>query len=151
MGKINLGDIFEIKTAKGSAYLHYVYVENTGRELVRVLPGLYSERPENLEELAKGKEQFLVFFPLSPAVKRKIVQKVATASSETFTMPQYMRSPHNVRNEFLGWFIINTSTWQRQLVKELTVEQKKMSDWATWNDTLLVKLLTEGWSLESWI
>ena len=61
-----------------------------------------------------------------------------------------MRDEHNVRGESLGWHIIDTDTWHRELVKKLTHEQKNFSDWASWNDTLLIRRLVEGWSLEKW-
>lgn len=62
-----------------------------------------------------------------------------------------MRSEHNVRDESLGWQIIDTDTWHRQLVKDLSAEQKKLSDWGTWNDTLLIEDLVSDWSLEKWV
>jgi hypothetical protein len=48
MAKIKLGDLFEINTPNGKAYLQYVYKDSTLGELVRVLPGLYKERPSEL-------------------------------------------------------------------------------------------------------
>ncbi|BDA78463.1 hypothetical protein LPTSP3_g13930 [Leptospira kobayashii] len=48
MAKIKIGDIFEINTSKGNAYLHYIYQDKSVGDLIRVLPGLYSDRPSNL-------------------------------------------------------------------------------------------------------
>jgi len=50
----------------------------------------------------------------------------------------------------LGWHIIDTETWQRQLVKTLTPEQKQLSPWGIWNDTLLIENLVDDWELEKW-
>jgi hypothetical protein len=151
MGKIQVGDIFEIETSKGKAYLHYIHKDpKVGRELVRLLPGLYTERPENLELLASSKEQYMLFFPISAAKRKKIVEPVGYFPADNFDKPKYMRDEHNVRGELLGWHIIDTDSWRRELVKELTREQRKLSDWASWNDTLLKKRLVEGWSLENW-
>ena len=61
-----------------------------------------------------------------------------------------MRTEHNIRGEFLGWHIVDTETWQRQLVKTLSPEQKKLSPWGIWNDTLLIENLVNDWSLEKW-
>ena len=61
-----------------------------------------------------------------------------------------MRTEHIVRGEFLGWHIIDTDTWQRQLVKSLTREQKQLSPWGIWNDALLIENLVNDWSLEKW-
>jgi hypothetical protein len=151
MGKIKVGDIFEINTPKGKAYLHYIHKDpKISRELVRVLPGLYSERPASFDKLAGSKERYMIFFPVSAASKRKIVELVGHYPADKFNKPKYMRAEHNVKGESLGWFIVDTDTWQRELVKELTPEQKWFSDWASWNDTLLIERLVEDWSLEKW-
>ena len=149
MARIKTGDIFEIKTSKGKAYLHYIFKDETNGDLVRVLPGLYSDQPDDVESLASADESFLVFFPLSAANRKKIVEKVGHYTSD-YTRPEYMRTEHYIRGEFLGWHIIDTDTWQRELVKELNDSQKQLSPWGIWNDTLLVERLEEGWTLDSW-
>lgn len=150
MGRIKLGDIFEVETPKGKAYLHYAYRDTVTGELIRVLPGLYSERPANFNELAASKERYVVSFPLTAANKQKIVEQVGFHPVDNFVKPKFMRTEHNVRGEFLGWHIVDTSNWQRQLVKNLTSEQKRLSPWGIWNDTLLVENLVNDWSLEKW-
>ena len=150
MGRIKIGGIFEIDTPKGKAYLHYIYKDNTTGELIRVLPGLYSERPVDFNKLAGSKERYFVSFPLSAASKQKIIEQVGYYSADNFEKPKYMRTQHVVRGEFLGWHIIDTKTWQRQLVKNLTLEQKQLSPWGIWNDTLLIENLVNDWSLEKW-
>jgi len=37
------------------------------------------------------------------------------------------------------------------LVKTLSSEQVKYSEWAVWNDTLLIEKLTDEWSLDKWV
>lgn len=150
MARIKVGDIFEINTPKGRAYLHYIYKDKTTGDLIRVLPGLYSKRPANFDTLAGSKERYVVFFPLSAANKQKIVEQVGYYPADNFGKPKYMRTEHFVRGEFVGWHIIDTETWQRQLVKKLTPEQKQLSPWGIWNDTLLIENLLTDWSLEKW-
>jgi hypothetical protein len=150
MGKIKVGDIFEINTPKGKAYLHYIYKDKTLGDLIRVLPGLYSERPAGFDNLAASREEYMIFFPLSVANKRKIVEHAGYYPADGFSKPKYMRTEHNVRGEFLGWHIIDTDSWQRQLVKKLTPEQKNLSPWGIWNDTLLIENLVAGWHLAKW-
>ena len=151
MPKIIIGDIFEINTPKGKAYLHYIHEEpKIKRQLTRVLQGLYLERP-NLDELAGRKEQYMIFFPMTAAYNRKIIDRIGHFAADIFSKPKYMRSEHNVRGENLGWHIIDTDTWKMELVKKLTPNQKQLSDWASWNDTLLIERLISGWSLENWI
>jgi len=150
MAKIKIGDIFEMNTLKGKSYLHYIYKDKAIGDLVRVLPGLYSERPANFDKLAGSKERYMIFFPLSAASKQKIVEQVSFYPSDKFEKPKYMRSEHIVRGEFIGWHIIDTETWHRQLVKRLTSEQKQLSPWGIWNDTLLIENIINEWSLEHW-
>ena len=118
--------------------------------MVRVLSNLQLKRPVNFEELAGQKEQFVVFFPLSFAKKRRIVEFVGNYPVDGFEKPKFMRTEHFVRGEFLGWHIVNTSTWKRHLTQILSPEQKKLSPWGVWNDTLLIENLEKGFNLESW-
>lgn len=150
MARIKVGDIFEIETPNGKAYLHYICKDIEMGDLIRVLPGLHSLEPANLKELASSKERFMVYFPLSAASKQNIVQQVGHYPADKFDKPRYMRTEYIVKGEFLGWHIIDTETWKRQLVKKLTPEQKKLSPWGIWNDTLLIENLVDDWSLEKW-
>lgn len=151
MKKIKLGDIFEINTHKGKAYLHYIYKDPSVGDLIRVLPGIYPERPANFDTLAGSNEDYMIFFPLSAAYKRKIIECVGFYPADGFSKPPYMRTEHNVRGEFLGWHIIDTDTWQRKLVKSLSLDQKQFSPWGIWNDTLLIERITNNWSLQNWV
>ena len=150
MKKIKLGDIYEISTAKGNAYLHYIYKDNDIGELIRVLKGIYVKRPNKIEEIIDSGERFMVFFPLSAAVKRKIVEYVGNFPIDKFSRPKYMRTEYNLKGEFIGWHIVETDTWQRQTVKKLKPEQKQYSPWGIWNETLLIEKLEADWSLDNW-
>ena len=150
MARIKIGDIFEINTPEGKSYLHYVHKDNATGELIRVLQGLYSERPANFDKLAASEERYIISFPLSAATKQKIVEPVGYYPASNFNKPKLMRTEHNIRGEFLGWHLVDTETWHRQLVKTLSPEQKKLSPWGIWNDTLLIENLVNDWSLENW-
>jgi len=150
MARIKIGDIFEINTPKGKAYLHYVYKDKVTGELIRVLQGLYGERPVNIPELATSNERYIVSFPIAAATKQGIVEVVGHYSMVGFEKPKLMRTEHNVRGKFLGWHLVDTETWQRKLVSTLSPEQKKLSPWGVWNDTLLIENLMNNWSLENW-
>lgn len=149
MPRVKLGDIFEIKTKKGNAYLHYIYKDNELGYLVRILKGLHQTEPI-FSNLAKETEMFMIFFPLNVAYKRGIVKKVAFHDSKKYGKPKYMRAKHYIGNDFIGWHIIETSNWQRTLVKKLSLEQVMLSPWGTWNDTLLINRLEENWNLKNW-
>lgn len=148
--RVNIGDIFEIVTPKGRAYLHCILLESINYELVRVLPGLYKERPVDLVSIAQQEEQFLLFFPVKAAYRLKIIEKVGYMSADDFGLPKYMREINVIREKFLGWHIVDTETMKRKAVKNLSDEQIRLSPWSIWNDTLLCERLAEGWSLENW-
>lgn len=149
MKKIKLGDVFEIITPKGKAYLHYIFKDPVMKvELLRVLPGLYAEKPKDIDRLIATNERYMIFFPLTAANKKGIVQVVGYYPPDNFGKPKYMRSEHNIRGEAMGWHIVDTDTLKRELVETLSPEQKKLSEWGIWNDTLLIERLIEGWALE---
>lgn len=148
MTRINIGDLFEITTPKGKAYIHYVYKSEQTGELIRVLEGLYEDIPSDVENL---ETKFFVHFPLKRANKLKVVKKVGFIEVATFQKPKYMRTIHNVRGEFRGWHIVNTDNWKRELVEKLDKELINLSPWGIWNDTLLIERLSEDWSLEKWV
>lgn len=150
MKRLKLGDLFELETSEGYAYVHFIYKDNKLGELIRILPQLYNARPSNLGEIVSHQERFMVFFPLSIARKRKIVNYVGNYNIEGYNKPKYMRTEYTVKGEFLGWHIIDTETWQRRLVKSLTSEEKKLSPWGIWNDTLLIERINQNWNIDDW-
>jgi len=150
MSKIEMGDVFEIQTSKGKAYLHYIHEEPEKYELVRVLYGLYQQRPTDIEKLVAMDEQYLICFPLKAAYRKKIIDKVGHVSASNYAKPTFMRDTHWVRGEFHGWQIINLDTLQIETVQTLTPEQERLSQIGIWNDTLLRERLEAGWTLEQW-
>lgn len=150
MEKIKIGDLFEIITQRCRAYLHYFYSDSITGDMIRVLKGLYAERPTDLYKLVTDNERFIVAFPIKAAKKEKLIECVGNFSTVTFQKPKVMRTKHIIRGEFLGWHLLDTETWERTLVKSLSSEQKKLSPWGIWNASLLIENLANDWSLENW-
>lgn len=146
------GDIFEIHTPEGKAYLQYITTDDVSGELVRVLNGTFLQTPksEELEKLVIARKRFKVHFPLKAAQRKGIVHKVGHSESGDLSKPQYMRAKKVVRGELHGWHIVETTTGKRELVDSLSEEQIKLSPWGVWNDTLLIERISKGWSLERW-
>src|SRR5262249_40506795 len=78
--RARVGDILEIRTSAGLAYFQYTHQHPEYGGLIRVLPGIYPQRPEALTELAQGPERFVVFFPVRAATNRGLVSIAAEAS-----------------------------------------------------------------------
>lgn len=75
-----IGDVIEIETPGGLAYVQYTYNDKeppVWGALIRILPGLYPSRPEGFSDLVQGGERFFVFFPLGAACYRGLVKVVA--------------------------------------------------------------------------
>ena len=151
MKRAKPGDIFEINTNKGKAYLHYIYNDPHNGDFIRVLPGLYNEKPSNIKELIYEKERSIINFPIKVAYSRKLVEYVDSVSLDGFSKPQLMRSDHRGPVKFLGWRIVNTDTLKAEFVEELSEEQKKLSPWGIPSYDLLVEHLENDWKLEDWI
>ncbi len=150
---IKKGDIFELNTNVGLAYLQCVEESSkTECEMMRILNGTYSDILEaNIENLIYQKELYFLEFPLKYAVKKKCVKKIGNYSVPSdLAVPRYYRTEHIIRGEFLGWHIVDRITLKRQLVKELSAEQIKLSPYGMWNDTLIAERISEGWTLDKW-
>jgi hypothetical protein len=149
MKKISLGDVFEFETKLGKVYLHYVS-KDEDIELVRVLDGFHDALPLDMDMLVRRPEKFLIHFPIAAALRKGIVNKAGHSFEMLGNPPLFMRSVEIIGDEFLGWQIVNTSNLQRRLVKELSEEEKRLSPFGVWNDTLLREQLETGWDLEQW-
>lgn len=153
MKKIEIGDLFEIDTPRGKGYFQYAYSDKLNGALIRVLPGLYVDQIQDIMSLVVTKESYFIYFPLKAAYKRGIVKMVGNYELPIdLKLPKQMRSKNVDKNgNLICWFIIDCDTWQRINVQKLTEEQKKLSPWGIWNDTLLIERMVEGWTPEKWI
>src|SRR6266568_3845004 len=79
--RLMLGDVLEIPLSDGRfAYAQYVYyyrLPPVWGHLIRVLPGIFKSRPEDLGDLVLQLERFCAFFPAGAAVSRGMVKIVS--------------------------------------------------------------------------
>ncbi|WP_218585494.1 MULTISPECIES: hypothetical protein [Pseudomonas] len=145
---INVGDVFAVATKNGKAYFQFVKKISPMGSLIRVLPGTYHEKPD-LDVLVEEKTNFWVFFPVSAALKKGIIQKakvciIPAHSQETPTFRAGVVDSSTGRVE-TWWFWNEEEEWE---VGKITEEQRKFPIRGSWNDTLLVQRIEEGWSPE---
>lgn len=152
MTNLKLGDLFTINTSKGKALLQFVHNNKDIGELIRVLPGLYPDSLPELEKFIQKPELFLVHFPLKAAKKKNIIEHIGNYKIPNhFSIPRFMRETKKDKNgNFISWQIIDYTTWKREPVTKLSDEQKQLSPWGIWNDTLLIDRLTQDWTLDNW-
>ncbi|MGE7666988.1 hypothetical protein ACQKMN_14865 [Ureibacillus composti] len=152
MVRLKMGDVFEILTSNSLGIFQYVHKDERIGPLIRILPNLNKGESEIIDELVKAKELYLIHFPLGAALWHKIVKKVGNYPvPQHFILPSKFRTEHIIGDEFICWHIVDYDTWKRESVKELSDEQKKLSPWGIWNDTLLKERLAEGWTLDKWV
>jgi hypothetical protein len=143
--KPRLGDIVEIKTPKGLAYLQYANKGTLG-DFVRILPGFFETRPRTFKELAKTKELYFTFYQVTAPALRDIVSVVANEK-----IPRWARRIPVLRRQggisregkALNWWIINGD--ESCQVNTLTPEQENLSVEQSWSHGLLVHRLVQGW------
>lgn len=90
------GDIVEIATDKGLAYVQVTHRHASYPEVIRVLPSMHESRPKDISALAGSPALFSAMFPLSGAIAKGRIsgEKVGTATIPvddrpfpTFKMP----------------------------------------------------------------
>jgi len=151
MAKIELGDIFEIITSEGKAYIQCVKIDKVNCDIIKVFNQLYDERPSSIESVTNVQDYYFIGFALSAAFRRKLVEKIGNIPlSIDFELPKYMRDKHAIRGELIGWHIVDVNTLKRQFVEKLSAEQKQLSPIGIYSDTLLKEMLERGWNLENW-
>jgi len=148
--KIVPGDIFCIKTSKGYGFVQYIETDNLGIEYVRVLFPLKAE-PSIDQKDVDQKERLSIGFPLKASIRKKILLKIENLTiPANYKLNEFSRSKHILKGEFLGWYIINRLTLERELKVKLGIEDLKLSPYGIFNDTLLIEYLEKDWRLEDW-
>jgi len=146
-----IGDVIEIPTSEGLAYAHFTHKHDVPPRwgaLIRVLPGLFFERPSDFADLVEQPPVFITFFPLGAACNRRIVRVVANESlpklSQTF--PVFRNSHRDRTGKRTGpWFLWDGSREWR--VERLSAQElRAYPPLGVWNDTLLIERIVAGWS-----
>lgn len=151
MKKIKIGDIFEIPTKNGWAYMQYIKAPKNKSEIekVRIFYTVYEKRPKEISDVLSS-DYFFLSFVLGRALRLNIINNVGNYSiPETLEYPRFFRTEHLFKENW--WQIVDSKTSHRKSVEKLSQEQKKLSPWGTWNDTLLKENLENGWTLDKWI
>lgn len=142
--KIQLGDVFQLNTNKGRVMLQYVYFGSV--EFIKVYRTFYFDLPNELETFMKESEYFILQFPIKAAHKMKIIEKVGNAKFK-FMLPEFMKHRSFNKDGIKGWTIVNTKTYRLRFTEFLTEEEKYLSPFGVWNDTLLISRLENDWQL----
>ena len=145
MARLKLGDVIEIPTSAGLAYGHCTNKHEEFGELLRVFAGLYRRRPADLGKVI-GDVQFICFFPLHSAVKRKIVSIIGAHPVPTgvneFPLFRAAGIPNPGTGELDWWLWDGSREWR---VGSLTPDQRSLPIRSIWNEALLMDRIASGW------
>lgn len=156
--KIKIGDIAEIKTPAGLAYVQYTHDSKDMGQIVRVLPGLYAFRPADFTELARQKELYFIFYTLRYALRAGQTEIVSRQRVPDWAKPvPLMRhggvAPAEGRRPI--WRIVDALApltleflQRTPVTSDLTHEQRKLSIHVLWPHQVMVEELARGWTPE---
>ncbi len=149
--KARFGDVFEVRTPQGLAYLQYTSKHPEYSDTVRILPGLFKTRPSP-DELAAltTQEGYFTFYLVSLAVRHGLVELIGN-----YPIPAGLEAPSKLlragfrtsEGKALAWFLWD-GTHETLLKRELTPEEQRISLAQMWNHEFLVHRLAEQWRPE---
>jgi len=153
MAKVRIGDLIEIQTHKGLFYAQYTHDDPDYGELIQVCKTCFRKRP-NLIDIAIEDVGIITFFPLNAAIRMEIFTVIGNIdvpeelrAFPVFRVRGYM-DKHGTVKQWKFWN--GKNTWPIAWLTELTEEQKKLPIRGSWNDTLLIERLQEGWTPEQY-
>ncbi|MCC6176178.1 MAG: hypothetical protein IT305_12805 [Chloroflexi bacterium] len=140
-----MGDLLEIETRRGLAYAQCTVKDKVYGQLIRVLPGLFSERPIDLEILVTKPERYVAFFPAGAALSQGLVSFVGTyeVPSHARTMPLMRARGAPTHDGGWDWWLTDGEKEWR--VGRLLPEQTELSLSEIWMHGLLVERIASGW------
>ena len=149
--QVRIGDIVEVRTPAGLAYLQYASRHPTYIDTIRVLPGLFPERPAPNElEALSTQEGYFAFYLVSHAVRHGLVEVVAHCPIPAgLEAPRAILRPGFITREgtVTKWWLEEGSR-ETLLKRELTPEEKRLSLAEMWNHEFLVQRLSQQWRPE---
>ncbi|HLM42954.1 MAG TPA: ribonuclease E inhibitor RraB [Myxococcaceae bacterium] len=143
------GDILEVRTPRGLAYVHYTSRHPEYGDAIRVLPGFFSTRPSDFMALVTRPEAYFTFYPASAAVSQGLVEVVSghpVAQGQELPAVYRREGASDHEGRVLAWLICDGT--KETLVRELSDEQRHLPIAAMWNHEALIHYLTTEWRPE---
>lgn len=149
--RAKFGDLVEVRTPRGLAYVQYTSKHPRYSDTIRVLPGLFEQRPpaDELRALST-QEGYFVFYLVSLAVRHGLVEIIGN-----YPIPAGLDAPAKLLRvgfiapggKVMTWVLLEGS--KETLIKRaLTPEEKRLSRAQMWNHEYLVQRLAEQWRPE---
>ncbi len=142
------GDVLEVQTPRGLAYVQYAGKHPEYGDAIRVLPGFFQTRPQDWSALL-AQEGYFTFYPVGAAVSQKLV---AIASRQPIPPGRELPTRHrrsgwiSPEGKIALWFIVDGA--QETKRTELSEEEKRLFIASMWNHAFLVGRIVDEWRPE---
>jgi len=150
MAKLKIGDVIEIKTARGLVYALYTHKHKQYGALLRVFSRAYASHQDSVPQVVTDSIAFSCFFPLKAAIDQGIVSVVGNVDVPTALtiFPTFRAGVVDPKTQKVAvwWLWDGEKEWR---MDGLTQEQRKLSIRGVWNDTLLVERINACWTPET--
>lgn len=148
-----IGDVIELHTPAGLAYAHFTHKHRQYGALLRILQGLFTERPESFTALVQQQPRFSTFFPLGAACNQGICLVVGnevlpehTRDFPIFRGCNWHRDKSGTLQRGATWLWDGDTEWR---VDTLAPEQlRDYPPRGVVNDTMLIERIVSGWRHE---
>ena len=102
------GDVVEILTPSGLAYLQVTHLHHAYPEIVRALPGLHARRPDSLNLLVQLPTRFIAITPLAASLGRdsldgETIGRWPVPDSER-AFPRFRMPIHDSHGQVVYWW-----------------------------------------------
>ncbi len=152
--RARIGDVVEITTSKGLAYAQYTHEYTKPPRygsLVRVLRGVYPQRPSDISALIRQKELFVTFFQLNAELRRtdSLFRVIGSEPIPEWAIPfPVFRNGVPDRDRIVRdwWLWDGEKEWK---VGKMTLEQiRSYPGLGLMNTPALMEMIENGWT--SW-
>lgn len=141
---VRLGDIVEIKTARGLSYAQYTHKHVQYGALLRVFEKAFTSRPTDFSQVVVLPIQFVTFFPLGAAYSRGIVTVVSNQPIQAPTeFPKFRAGVADRTGRYNDWWLWDGKTEVR--IGTLKPGQEELPIRGVINDTLLFERVESNW------
>ncbi|KFA88048.1 ribonuclease E inhibitor RraB [Archangium violaceum] len=148
--RARIGDVLEVSTPRGLAYIHHTYFTYRPYfEVIRVLPGFFDTRPVDFTDLVNHPKAFFAFYPVRPAVSQGLVEIVAhhpVSPDQAFPAVYRWAGARSREGRVLAWRICEGT--KETLVRELSEEQRYLPIFSIFLHDSLVSALEKEWRPE---
>ncbi len=142
------GDIIEVRTPRGLAYVQHAGKHPKYGDAIRVLPGFFQARPSDWSTLL-AEEGYFTFYPVGAAVSQGVVEIAAHQ-----LIPPGRELPAVYRRagwttpegKVTTWFICEGARQTRRT--ELSADERRLFIADIWNHEFLVDRLVQEWRPE---